>query len=132
MNSTLQIPPAVIPRLREATRPVMELLGDELESAANDPTTFDQLHARLAGIWALLDVIGWSEEEDTGEPLEVDAGEHAGALTASLDAIIPMLAQWLTELDDDEDKPSRENEYTRMQQFEASVRHAIANPEQEQ
>ncbi len=61
--------------------------------------------------------MGWSDEDDHGE-VDVDLDEHSAALLAAIDEILPMLAQWLAEMtDDDPDKSSREAEYRLAAQF---------------
>jgi hypothetical protein len=81
-------------------------------------------------VWGLLDVIGWSDEDDHGE-VAVDLDEHSAALLAALDEIRPMLAEWLAEMaDDDADKPGREDEYRLVRQFEVVASREITNVEQ--
>jgi hypothetical protein len=117
MSTEIPIPVAVAPRLREGAKSLMRTLGCDLEDAVDDPPAFGELHERLRGVWGLLDVIGWSDEDDHGEAT-VDLDEHSAALLAALDEILPMLAGWLAEMaDDDPDKPSREAEYRLVAQF---------------
>jgi|CZKG01.1.fsa_nt_gi hypothetical protein len=117
MSTNAPIPVAVAPRLREGAKSLMRTLGCDLEDAAEDPPAFGELQERLRGVWGLLDVIGWSDEDDHGE-VAVDLDEHSAALLAALDEILPMLAQWLAEMaDDDPDKSSREAECRLVAQF---------------
>jgi hypothetical protein len=121
MSTDIPIPIAVAPRLREGARSLMRTLGCDLEGAADDPPAFGELQERLRGVWGLLDVIGWSDENDHGE-IAVDLDEHSAALLAALDMILPMLAEWLAEMaDDDPDKSSREAEYRLVQQFKETT-----------
>jgi hypothetical protein len=117
MSTDVPIPVAVAPRLREGAKSLMRTLGCDLEDAADDPPAFGELHKRLRGVWGLLDMIGWSDEDDRGV-VAVDLGEHSAALLAALDAILPMLAEWLAEMADHApDKSSRETEYRLVAQF---------------
>lgn len=129
MSSNIPIPGVVVPRLREGANAVMRSLSCELEDTADDPPAFGKLHDQLRGMWGLLDVIGWSDEDD-GSEADVDLHEHSAAVTAALDLILPLLADWLAEMaDDDKDKPSREDEYRLVRQFEVVSRGAIASME---
>src|ERR1019366_1102193 len=88
MSTNAPIPVAVAPRLREGAKSLMRTLGCDLEDAAEDPPAFGELQERLRGVWGLLDVIGWSDEDDHGE-VAVDLDEHSAALLAALDEILP-------------------------------------------
>ncbi len=117
MSTDIPIPVAVAPRLREGAKSLIRTLGCDLQDAADHPPAFGELHERLRGVWGLLDVIGWSDEDDDGE-VAVDLDEHSAALLAALAEILPMLAGWLAEMaDDDPDKSSREAEYRLVAQF---------------
>ena len=131
MSTNIPIPAVVDPRLREGALSVIRSLDYELEDAANDPTAFGELHDRLRGIRGLLDVIGWNDDDRHEVEVEIDLREHATALAAALDLIVPMLAEWIAEMaDDHEDKPPRQYEYMLVRQFEGVARREIAKLEQ--
>ncbi|HSZ03849.1 MAG TPA: hypothetical protein VK778_01465, partial [Solirubrobacteraceae bacterium] len=49
--------------------------------------------------WGLLGRLGWSAEKDTGEVIELGIAEHGVALHAAVETMIPLLAEWLDDLD---------------------------------
>jgi hypothetical protein len=129
MSTHVPIPAVVTPRLREGAQSAIRSLGCELEDAADTPPAFGELYDQLRSIWGLLDVIGWSDENDGGE-IKIDLRKHSAALVAALDSILPMLAEWTGEMaDDDEEKPLRQYEYLRMRQFHVIVRRGTATAE---
>lgn len=67
--------------------------------------------------WALLGRLGWTGDQDTGEAIEL-APEHSTALHAALETMVPLLAEWLDELDpDDASRPHRAEELRLIRQF---------------
>lgn len=130
MSTTIPIPFAVARRLREGAQSAMRSLGDELECAVDDPPVFERLHNRLRGNWRLLDTIGWSDEDDEDGEDAIDLSEHSSALLGALAVIVPMLAKWVTELDDDDqEKLARQDEYRLLRDFGAQARRGIAELE---
>ena len=125
MSSTLMIPPTVIPRVREGAVALLAQLGDELGEATWYPEQCEPLYKRLQAQWAMLDVIGWNDEDDTGEMVEADIARIGRALKLAADEITPSLKQWLGEMgEDDPERPKRADELRLMQQFRAQIRAA--------
>jgi len=83
---------------------------------------FSRLRGRLEGLWRLLDAIGWSDEEDVGEPVRLNVREHEAALREALGEILPLLTKWLSELPADApDRAEREAEHTQVRMFSEMV-----------
>lgn len=128
MSTTILIPDAVAPRVREGARSLMRTLGSLMQDTADDPPAFGELHDRLRSMWSLLDAIGWDDEQESA--VEVDLREHSTALLAAVDEILPMLAEWLKEMaDEDTAKPARMDEYRLARQFRVAARQKLTNME---
>jgi hypothetical protein len=119
MSSTLMIPPAVVPRLREGAVALLTSLGAELSDATWYPEQCEPLYEQVQEQWRLLDAIGWSDEDDTGEMIEADIASIGKPLRVAVDEMAPSLAQWLGEMDaDDAERPARADELRLVQQFQ--------------
>jgi hypothetical protein len=130
MSSTLMIPPAVVPRLREGALSLLTSLGAELSDATWYPEKCRPLYEQVQEQWAMLDVIGWSDEDDTGETVEADIASVGKPLQVAVDEMAPSLAQWLGEMDDDDpERPARADELRLVQQFQI-IAHRAGEPGQ--
>jgi hypothetical protein len=125
MSSTLMIPPAVVPRLREGALAHLETLGERISTATWYQEQCEALFERVEEQWALLDVIGWSVEEDTGETIEADIASIGKAIKFVADDMTVSMVRWLGEMDEDElERPARAEELRLMQQFRIQARGA--------
>jgi len=125
MSSTLMIPPAVVPRVREGALAHLETLGERISTATWDQEKCEALFERVEEQWALLDVIGWSVEEDTGEMIEAGIASVGKAVKFVADDMTVSMVRWFGEMDDDDpDRPARAEELRLMQQFRVQVRRA--------
>ncbi len=125
MSSTLMIPPAVVPRVREGALAHLETLGGRIATETwyqeNCEELFEQVHEQ----WALLDAVGWNVEEDTGEMIEADIPSIGKAMRFVADDMTVSMVRWLSEMDeDDPERPARAEELRLMQQFRVQVRRA--------
>ncbi|HSZ05170.1 MAG TPA: hypothetical protein VK778_08205, partial [Solirubrobacteraceae bacterium] len=78
--------------------------------------------------WGLLGRLGWSAEKDTGEVIELGIAEHGVALHAAVETMIPLLAEWLDELDPaDASRPDRADELRLLRQLAVPARRAITS-----
>ena len=126
MSSTLMIPPVVVPRVREGAVALLTQLGEELSDATWYPEQCEPLYEQVQEQWALLDAIGWSDEDDTGEMVEADVASIGKPLKRAVDEMAPSLAQWLGEMDaDDPERPARADELRLVQQFQTQVRAVV-------
>ena len=125
MSSTLMIPPAVVPRLLEGALAHLETLGERISTATWYREKCEALFERVEEQWALLDVIGWSVEEDTGEMIEADIASVGKAMKFVADDMTVSMVRWFGEMDeDDPERPARAEELRLMQQFRTQVRRA--------
>jgi hypothetical protein len=123
--STLMIPPAVVPRLREGVLAHLETLGDRIAGATWYQEKCEALFEQVEEQWALLDVIGWSVEEDTGEMIEADIAPVGKAMKFVADDMTVSMVRWFGEMDENEpERPARAEELRLMQQFRVQVRRA--------
>ena len=126
MSSTLMIPPAVVPRVREGAVALLTQLGAELSDATWYPEQCEPLYQQVQEQWALLDVIGWADDDDHGETIEADVASIGKPLRLAVDEMTPSLKQWLGEMDEHEPaRPARAEELRLMQQFRIQVRRAV-------
>jgi hypothetical protein len=125
MSSTLMIPPVVVPRVREGALAHLETLGERIAGETWYQEKCEALFEQVQGQWALLDVIGWDAEDDTGEMIEADIASIGKAIKFVADDMTVSMAGWLGEMDEDEpERPARAEELRLMQQFEVQVRRA--------
>jgi hypothetical protein len=125
MSSTLMIPPAVVPRVREGVLSHLATLGERIAGATWYQEKCEALFEQVKEQWALLDVIGWSAEEDTGETIEADIATVGKATKFVADDMTVSMVQWFGEMDeDDPERPARADELRLMQQFRVQVRRA--------
>jgi len=125
MSSTLMIPPVVVPRVREGALAHLETLGERIAGATWYQEQCEALFEQVQEQWALLDVLGWSEEEDTGEPIEADIASIGKAMKFVADDMTVDMVRWFGEMDEDEpERPARAEELRLMQQFRVQVRAA--------
>jgi hypothetical protein len=122
--STLTIPPRVVPHIRagaqvqiaEAAEQLATVIGQAM-SRGIPPASEQQ---RLSQAWALVDLLGWSDE--AGEPVELDVREHGEALGAALDGNAERLAELVADTDD---SPQRASDLQELREFERTAREAI-------
>ncbi len=119
------IPESVIPALRQGAKLALGQAAAELaghsERGALDTPPLDE-RQRLDQAWRLLCAIGWSGDP---EPVELQLGEHRAALLAAADGLLPLLAQWLDELDPaDPRRAERADERRLLLQFARQLRAA--------
>jgi hypothetical protein len=125
MRSTLMIPPAVVPRVREGVLSQLETLGERIAGATWYQEKCEALFEQVKEQWALLDAIGWSAEEDTGETIEADIATVGKATKFVADDMTVSMVRWFREMDEDEpERPARAEELRLMQQFRVQVRRA--------
>lgn len=125
MSSILMIPPVVVPRVREGAVALLTSLGEELSDATWYLEQCEPLYKQVQEQWALLDVIGWADEDDTGEMVEAEIASIGKPLKVAVEEMTPSLKQWLGEMDkDDPARPARADELRLMQQFQVQVRRA--------
>jgi hypothetical protein len=122
--STLTIPPGVIARVREGAFSALRDCAEAIDQAGRDPGAHEQVRARLQGMWRLLDAIGWTSPDDRPVvEVEVDPGEHAQALLAALEPMLPLLEGWLADLPEfDPRLPAKQAEVQAVRDFAARVR----------
>jgi hypothetical protein len=123
--STVIVPARVIPRVREGlysrAAEVSELIdrasmqGDREE----DPSVFVEARRRLDATWRLLDAIGWRNTDDEGD-VEVDVA-HARMLLAAVGVMLPLLAGWLSDLPDRQERAVEQREYNECLAFQAQL-----------
>jgi hypothetical protein len=118
MAKTLTVAPNLVPRVREATYGLLAVAAGAIAGAAHaneqpEPTSCTHLEHALA----MLDRLGWTSGQDTKEAIELDP-EHNQTLHAAIEAQVPLLAEWLHELDpDDASRPHRAEELRLIRQF---------------
>jgi hypothetical protein len=82
----------------------------------------------LERAWTLLVRLGWTDGSDTGNAIELHTAEHGVAVHASIETMIPLLTEWLDELDpSDANRPDRADELELLRQFALRVRQAITS-----
>ncbi len=127
MSSTVTIPAQVVPRLREGTYTRVHDLADLMVDGArranrdDDPSALLKLREQLDGTWRLLDASGWRTAED--HAAVVVYSEHLAAVLAAVEAMLPLMAEWLADLaDDDPARTEREDEDRMMREFAEGLR----------
>jgi hypothetical protein len=120
--TSLTVPATVRPRLREAAKPTLELLGVEISEHYEDRNHCRDVWARMLATWSLLDVIGWTDEDgDT----TLDIG-HVQAARAALDVFLPMMQSYAAEAHGD-DREREADELRQLREFDGVLRRAIAH-----
>jgi hypothetical protein len=121
--STLTIPPGVIASVREGAFSTLRDCAQAIDQAGRDPLAHEQVRARLQGMWRLLDEIGWTSAKDRPVVgVQVDPGEHAQALLAALEPMLPLLEGWLADLPEfDPRRASKQAEVQAVREFVARV-----------
>ncbi len=111
----------MVPRVREGSLSHLETLGEWIAGATWYQEKCEALYEQVKEQWALLDVIGWSVEEDTGEMIAADIA----AVKFVADDMTVSMVRWFGEMDEDEpERPARAEELRLMQQFRVRVRRA--------
>jgi hypothetical protein len=122
--STVTIPPEVIARVREGAFSALRDCAEAIDQAGHDPGAHEQARVRLQGVWRLLDAIGWTSAKD--HPVvgvKIDPGEHAQALLATLEPMLPLLEDWLADLPEfDPRLAGKQAEVQAVRDFAARVR----------
>jgi hypothetical protein len=118
MAKPLTVPPNLVPRVREGTYGLLVVAAEAIVDSAHvheppEPTS----RAGLEHALTMLDRLGWTSDQDTGQAIELDP-EHRTALHAAIEVQLPLLAQWLGDLDpDDRSRPDRAEELRLIRQF---------------
>jgi hypothetical protein len=121
----VMIPPAVVPRVREGVLSHLETLGERIAGETWYQEKCEALYGQVQEQWALLDVIGWGAEDDTGEMIEADIATVGKATKFVADDMTIQMVRWFREMDeDDPERPARAEELRLMQQFRVQVRRA--------
>lgn len=127
MSSTISVPGAVIPRLREGTQQQLADGASMINGAAvawtkDEPPA--EGRALMARAWALLDVLAWAG--DVPESINVDLPEHGATLRAAIDGMVTSLTEVITELpEDDPVRTERIEELQALREFEGALLRAI-------
>lgn len=125
--STVTIPAAVVPRLREGTQQQLALAAEqirvEVEAYEKDVAPLE-VRAEMDRAWALLDVLGWAG--DVPETISVELPEHAVMLRAAVESMVASLAEVIAELpEDDPTRAERIEELQALREFEGALLRAI-------
>jgi hypothetical protein len=117
MAKPLTVPPNLVPRVRECTYGLLAVAAAATvrSTYANEqpePTSRTNLEHALV----ILDRLGWTSDQGTKQAIELDPG-HSTALYAAIEAEVPLLAEWLGDLDpDDTSRPDRAEELRLIRQ----------------
>jgi hypothetical protein len=118
---SLMIPMAAMPLVRECAHEGIPTLSEAIERG----TDLRECCRRLSAICDLLDVIGWSENEEPSE--DVDATEHASTVKELTPPIMETLRTAVAELDHgDPKKPKVEAELRLLSQLHTQASEALS------
>lgn len=128
----LAVPPMLVDRVREGAYGLLALASEAIVRCALTHTEPEPMsRTQLERAWGLLGRLGWSAEKDTGEVIELGIAEHGVALHAAVETMIPLLAEWLDELDPaDASRPDRADELRLLRllrQLAARARRAVTS-----
>ncbi len=104
MNSMLYIPPQIVDYLRNALHSVIKQVAEKVVSAADwsreeqCPVRYPEHLERVERVFALFEVLGWSERDRSGA-IWVDLCEHRWALLKALEVLALDAQDDLDELD---------------------------------
>jgi hypothetical protein len=120
----LVIPAALLGRVREAAYVQLAGAADGISVAARAQLQpRHESHLSMDRAWSLLDAIGWRSDEDTGAEIELDIAEHGGTLRDLLAVYMPLMPQWVDELEPGDPRlPDRAHELRQMREFAAELR----------
>jgi hypothetical protein len=130
MAKTLIVPPNLVVRVREGTYGLLAAAAEATVGPAHvheqpEPTS----RAGLEHALAMLDRLGWTSDQDTGRAIALDPG-HRTALHAAIEVQLPLLAQWLGDLDpDDRSRPDRAEELRLIRQFAIGLEGERSGPQ---
>jgi hypothetical protein len=129
MTSTLTIPPAIRPLLREGLYVRLGDLGTEHSSFAlaggRKHEALIQTRTQLERAWRLLDKIGWTNNQDA-RVLALSIGEDGAIVLGAIEFMVSLLNGWLAEMDPaDPRKPDRADELQVTRLFAAHTRNAV-------
>jgi hypothetical protein len=130
MTKPLTVPANLVPRVREGTYGLLAAAAEAILGPAQvheqpEPTSRTDLEHALA----VLDRLGWTSHQDTGQAVELDP-EHRTVLHAAIEVQLPLLAQWLGDLDpDDASRPDRAEELRLIRQFAAGLQGERGGPQ---
>jgi hypothetical protein len=120
---TITVPEQVIPNLRSGAQLALgsaaaDIAGRSAKGALDVPPLEER--RLLDQAWALLDGLGWSGEP---APVDLELRGHRAALLEAADGILPLLAEWLSEMDPgDARRAGRTDERRLLLQFSERVR----------
>jgi hypothetical protein len=125
--STITIPAAVIPRLRDGVQQQLahaaETIKDEAEAYEKDTPPLEA-RAETDRAWALLDALGWAG--GVPDSIDVDVREHGNGLRAAIDSMVTSLSEVIAELPDgDPIRAERVEELQALREFEGAALRAI-------
>ncbi len=92
MNSMLYTPPQIVVYLRDALHSVIKQVAERIASAADwsreeqCPVWYVEHLERVERIFALLEVLGWSDRDRSGA-IRIDLNEHRWAFLKALEVL---------------------------------------------
>jgi hypothetical protein len=125
-TDALVIPGVLLRRVREGAYGVLAAAADEISRSAYaqvppEPETRPQLERA----WELLRRLE-TADSNAGTLLELSVEEHGATLLAAVDVMIPLLSEWLDDLDPaDPRRPAKADELRLMHEFHALAQRAI-------
>jgi hypothetical protein len=116
-----------MPRLREGVRLQLahgaEVIQREVVAWPKGELPHEA-RALVDSAWSVIDLIGWTG--DVPGSIELDVAEHGAVLLAAIEQIVPLVAEWLGELDaENPRRPGSEDELRLLLQFGVQVRRAV-------
>ncbi len=125
--SQTTISETLLPCVREGLYTLVASICETADHAAGDPdreidpSAYREIRRRLEGAWSLLDVVGWTARENSAA-VRVDVLQHGEALLAVIEAMQPMMAVWVSELEhDDPCRRERAEELRALERLGAAV-----------
>jgi hypothetical protein len=103
----LTVPPNLVGRVREGTYGVLAAAAEAIVQSAHaheQPEPSSRPNQKDAE--AILDRLGWTSDQDPQQAIELEP-EHRQTLYAAIEAQVPLLAEWLDDLDPVDPGPSR-------------------------
>jgi hypothetical protein len=115
----LVIPTAALPLVREGAHEAISDVSESIDGGVHPR----ECCRRLSAICDLLDLIGWSDEDEPTE--DVDATEHARAVMELAPSMLETLRTGVSDLDDaDPSKATAEDELRLMREVHAQASEA--------
>ncbi len=126
-DHALVIPGALLERAREGAYGMLAAAADEISrSAYAEVPPEPAIRPQLERAWELLKRLGWTAEHDADTMIELSVEEHGATLLAAVDVMIPLLREWLDDLDPaDPQRPAKADERRLMHELHARAQRAI-------